>query len=60
MEIFFLARLGLPGNLAIFGIIPEYFADVIPRSASDEESCCKDFSLPLEMTLWTDFERLFV
>jgi len=32
---------------------------VIPRSESAEESYLKDFSLPLEMTVWADFERLF-
>jgi len=31
-------------------VMPRFSATVIPRSASDEESWCKDFSLPLEMT----------
>ena len=31
-------------------VIPSLSATVIPRSVSDEESWCKDLSLPLEMT----------
>jgi len=45
--------------LKLFLIIPIAFAVVIPRSASDEESYCKDFSLSLEMTVWTDIQGLF-
>ena len=44
---------------AIFDVIPKASDMVIPRSESDEESYLKDFSLPLEMTGWADFERLF-
>jgi hypothetical protein len=34
-------------------------ATVIPNSDRDEESYCKDFSLPLEMTFRSDFQGLF-
>jgi len=51
--------IGLPWNSILYIVIPDLFATVIPRNDSDEESCRKDFSLPLEMTVWTGFERLF-
>ena len=38
------------GNSITNDGFPDFSATVIPRSASDEESYCKDFSLPLEMT----------
>jgi hypothetical protein len=50
---------GRPRYLTVFIFIPKLCATVIPRSASDEESYCKDFSLPLEMTVWVDFEHFF-
>ena len=43
----------------IYIFIPDTSGTVIPRSMSDEESCLKDFSLPLEMTLWADFQCPF-
>ncbi|HMA85524.1 MAG TPA: hypothetical protein VKN73_07460, partial [Desulfosalsimonadaceae bacterium] len=51
--------IGLPRNSILYIVIPDLSATVIPRNDSDEESYCKDFSLPLEMTVWTGFERLF-
>src|SRR6056297_2994683 len=47
------------GSLIIYVVLPKPSDAAIPRNVSDEESYCKDFSLPLEMTVWTDFERLF-
>ena len=51
--------IGLPSNSILYIVIPERSATVIPRNDSDEESCGKDFSLPLEMTVWIGFEGLF-
>jgi hypothetical protein len=39
-------------------VIPEPTVSVMPRNASDEASYLKDFSLPLEMTVCTDFDRV--
>jgi len=46
-------------NLKKSFVIPKFCAVVIPRNDSDEESCCKDFSLSLEMTVWADSQDLF-
>ena len=39
--------------------MPISCATVSPRNDSNEESCYKDFSLPLEMTVWMDFQGPF-
>src|SRR6056297_2690384 len=60
LELFSLpSRNRLPRNSIVYAVIPDLYANVIPRNDSDEESCRKDFSLPLEMTVWTGFDRLF-
>ena len=38
-------------NSLICIVIPKRSAIVIPRNESDEESCFKDFPLPLEVTV---------
>jgi hypothetical protein len=52
------ATRNLQSETSTYVVVPESIADVIPRNDSDEESL-KDFSLPLEMTVWTDFQGLF-
>jgi len=46
-------------SLFFYVIISDPSATVISRKNRDAESYRKDFSLSLEMTVWTDFRGLF-